>query len=138
MRFWDTSAIIPLLVEEHVSAQIDKLFLEDALLVVWWGTSIECISAVTRLEREGRLSHQETEEVVARLTELRETWREIQPAGAVKQVAERILRLHPLRSQDAQQLSACILANRDQSLEFVTLDERLRTAARKEGLQLAF
>lgn len=137
MKFWDSSAIVPLLVEEKSSKFVDRCFTMDPSIVVWWGTSIECVSAVSRLERDGSLNSRETEEVLSRLSELRASWREIQPGTIVKQSAERILRLHPLRAQDAQQLSACLLANRDQEIEFVTLDEKLAGAARKEGLKVA-
>ena len=136
MRFWDTSAIVPLLVEEEFSLRVDEIFKQDPSLVVWWGTSIECISAVARLEREGKMSTEEVEGVLARLRELAATWREVQPSESVKAIAERILRLHPLRAQDAQQIAACIMVSTDHAIEFVTLDERLGIAARKEGLRV--
>lgn len=137
MKFWDTSAVVPLLMEEEASAQVDAIFFADPVLVVWWGTSIECVSALSRLEREGKLTPKESIAVVRRLDQLRETWREIQASQQVKQTAERILRLHPLRAQDAQQLAACIVANQDHAIELVTLDARLEIAARKEGLAVA-
>ena len=136
MRFWDTSAIVPLLVEEEFSLRVDEIFKQDPSLVVWWGTSIECISAVARLEREGKMSTEEVEGVLARLRELAATWREVQPSESVKAIAERILRLHPLRAQDAQQIAACIMVSTDHAIEFVTPDERLGIAARKEGLRV--
>jgi len=75
--------------------------------------------------------------VFSRLNLLSGTWYEVLPGVKLKQIAERILRLHPLRAPDAQQLAGCIMANSDQPIEFVTLDERLETAARKEGLPVA-
>lgn len=136
MKFWDSSAIIPLIVEEKLSKQVDRLFIADSAIVVWWSTSIECVAAISRLEREAKVSSNEAEELISRLNHLRDSWREIQPGNVVKQVSERILRLHPLRAQDAQQLAACLIANRDQVIEFVTLDGRLESAARKEGLRV--
>lgn len=134
MKFWDTSAVIPLLIDEQQSHVIDQIFNKDPAIVVWWGTSIECVSAMARLERENKITHKEAESIISRLSQIRSTWREIQPGTKLKQTAERILRLHPLRAQDSQQLAACIIANTDHQIEFVTLDERLATAARKEGL----
>lgn len=136
MKFWDTSAIIPLLVEESTSFQVETIFRGDSSMLVWWGTSIECVSAISRLERENKLSADEITAIFSRLDQLRMTWREIQAGRKVKQIAERILRLHPLRAQDAQQLAACILANEDQSIDFVTLDTRLAISAHKEGLPM--
>lgn len=134
MKFWDSSAIIPLLVEEQSVRQLDKIFQEDPVMLVWWGTSIECVSAVSRLEREGGLSAKEALDIIARLDTLRSCWREVQPSSQLRQIAERILRLHPLRAQDAQQLAAGIIANRDHPVPLVTLDDRLNIAARNEGL----
>lgn len=136
MKFWDTSAIIPLLVQESSSAKVDDIFEKDPSLAVWWGTSIECTSAIARLEREGKCSQAESERIFSRLRDLKATWREIQAGAKIKQIAERILRTHPLRAQDAQQLAACIVANSDHTIEFVTLDQRLITAAQREGLAL--
>ncbi|NLF24305.1 MAG: type II toxin-antitoxin system VapC family toxin [Deltaproteobacteria bacterium] len=136
MKFWDTSAILPLLVEESASAQVDAVFKGDASLVVWWGTSIECVSAVARLEREGNITAEEGAAIIGRLNQIRETWREIQPGQRLKQIAERVLRLHPLRAQDAQQLAACLIANQDHAMVFVTLDKRLAMAAHKEGVTI--
>jgi uncharacterized protein len=134
VKFWDTSAIIPLLVDEGSTKGVEELYVQDPLIVVWWGTSIECVSALSRLERESKLSTAEAEQIVQRLAALRATWREVQPSDRLKAIADRILRLHPLRAQDAQQLAACIVVSQEHGLEFVTLDERLAAAGRKEGL----
>jgi predicted nucleic acid-binding protein len=49
------------------------------------------------------------------------------------------MRVHPLRSADALQLAAAFVAaeTRPATLAFLTLDERLAEAARKEGFALA-
>ncbi len=137
MKFWDTSAVIPLLVTESQTSKVEKIFEADASMVVWWGTSIECISAISRLEREGKLSPLQAESIFSQLAILKDTWWEVQASHKLKQTAERILRVHALRAQDAQQLSACIMANSENQLELVSLDDRLLSAARKEGLVVA-
>jgi hypothetical protein len=47
--------------------------------------------------------------------------------------------VHPLRAADALQLAAAVIAaeRRPASLEVVTLDDRLASAARKEGFVVA-
>lgn len=137
MKFWDTSAIIPLLVNEQYSDIVDPIFTKDSSMIVWWGTSIECISAISRLDRENKITPEEQAQIIARLNELRDSWREIQATPLIKQYAERILQVHPLRAQDAQQLAACLIANQDMVIEFLTFDKRLEIAGRKEGLKLA-
>ena len=46
MRFWDSSAILPLIVEERTSDYATRYYEANPELVVWWGTSVECASAL--------------------------------------------------------------------------------------------
>jgi hypothetical protein len=73
-----------------------------------------------------------------RLDALSMAWREVQPVGRVRQVATRLLRVHPLRAGDALQLGAAIVASEDQpaTLPIVTLDDRLAQAAEREGFMV--
>ena len=70
-----------------------------------------------------------------RLHEFVQAWHEIDPTDAVREAAARFLRVHPLRAADSLQLAAAFIAaeHRPASLSIVTLDDRLATAARKEG-----
>ena len=135
MRFWDSSALVPLLVAEKQTPILQSLYLEDPVLLVWWGTEVECVSALGRLERSGGISPPAMEEALGRLRDLRSVWQEIQPGPRLREVACRLLRTHPLRSPDATQLAAAIIASLDRpsTLGFVCADERLVGAARKEG-----
>ena len=54
MRFWDTSAIVPLILDESAAAPVDRSY--DDSMIVWWGTIIEATSAIARRERAGTLS----------------------------------------------------------------------------------
>ena len=70
-----------------------------------------------------------------RLAALGTAWQEIPPTTRIRQTAERLLRVHPLRAADALQLAAAIAAadGDPRSLPFVTLDDRLARAAEREG-----
>lgn len=138
MRFWDTSALVPLLVSEPSSAAVRQEFLHDPEVVAWWMTELECVSALARLERDGALTATSIVEALHRLGQLSLGWREVEPIGRVRQIASRLLRVHPLRTGDALQLSAAIVAAEDQptTLPFVTLDERLAQAAGREGFEV--
>jgi uncharacterized protein len=130
VRFWDTSAIIPLLLEQEASAEVRPLAETDPDMVAWWGTPLECASAVARLRREGVLSLDEEDEVLGALALFREAWVEVLPGAEVQREAMRLLRIHPLKAADALQLGAArVWAGAD----LVTLDERLALAARLEG-----
>lgn len=135
MRFWDSSAIIPILVLEASSGAVIAALDSDPDVIAWWGTPIECASALVRREREGGVSAGGTSVALSRLDALRSTWAEVQPVDRVRATAVRLLRTHPLRAADALQLAAAIVAAEDHpdTLPFVTLDENLAQAASREG-----
>ena len=135
MRFWDTSAVVPLLADEPSSEAVLREFERDPRVIAWWGTEVECVSAVTRRERDGALDAQSMVVALDRLDRMSLVWTEVEPGQRVRQVAFRLLRVHPLRAADALQLAAAIVASEDQpaSLQFVTLDDRLALAAEREG-----
>jgi predicted nucleic acid-binding protein len=138
MRFWDSSAIVPLCVEEAATDRALALAAEDPEVAIWWATPVECASALARLEREAALTAAEAAEAFHRLDLLARSWFEIEPHDELREVARRLLRVHPLRAGDALQLAAAYLAaeRRPPTLEVVTLDERLRHAAVKEGFRV--
>ena len=135
MKFWDSSALVPLLVEEEATAPLRDLFLAEPGMIAWWGTPVECASALSRREREGHLSPQAETEALARLDALARHWHRIEPVDAVLETARRLLRVHPLRAADSLQLAAAFLASegRPPTLELVCLDDRLVIAAQREG-----
>ena len=138
MRYWDSSAIIPLTVTEASTDAMRAIVEQDPVMCVWWATELECVSALARLEREGALNETTATVALERLDLLAESWNEVQPVATVRSAARRLLRVHPLRAADALQLAAAVLAAEGQpaSLGIVTLDERLAAAARREGFML--
>ena len=135
MKFWDASAIVPLLVAEPSTRPLQALAARDAAMLVWWATEVECASAIARLERDGDLDETAAAESFNRLKQIAPAWHRVDPVDAVRETAVRFLRVHPLRAADALQLAAAFVAaeRRPPSLEIVTLDDRLAAAARKEG-----
>ena len=135
MKFWDSSALVPLLVAEASTSRLQAVAAKDPAMLVWWGTPVECMSALTRLEREEALAPQAMAVAAGRLQELAGAWHEVEPSDVVREAAMRFLRVHTLRAADALQLAAAFAASegRPPSLEFVTLDDRLAAVARREG-----
>lgn len=135
MKFWDSSAIVPLLVGEATTESMRAVATQDPLMLVWWATPVECASAISRLERDGDLSSDGATAALRRLDALAEGWNEVQPVEAARMAARRLLRVHALRAADALQLAAAVVASEGNaaSLEIVTLDDRLIDAARREG-----
>jgi len=135
MRFWDSSAIIPLCLKEQMSETVKRLIKTDEDVVVWWATRIECFSALSRRRREGALSADAEVKAKAILSALSAEWSEVEPSEVVRRRAERLLPIHPLRSADAFQLAAALIWAQEnpQGHEIVCLDQSLREAAHKEG-----
>lgn len=135
MRYWDTSAILPLIVDEPARERLLELYQQDSQIVAWWATPVEMASAVARREREGKISAEEADAALKASKRLAAAWHEVVPSDAIRRTAERLLRVHPLRAADSLQLSAALIAaSHDPStLEMICFDSRLTAAARREG-----
>jgi prevent-host-death family protein len=135
MRFWDSSAVIPLLVAETASRDIQDLFEADPVMIVWWATDIECVSAIARQQRLGRLAEQTAVNGTSGLTRFVTPGTKWSPRMAFVSLQSVSPPMHDLRTADALQLAAALFASEDRpsTLEFLSLDERLQTAARREG-----
>jgi hypothetical protein len=138
VRFWDSSALAPLIVAEESSPVMRALAEEDRRMVVWWAAPVECASAVARREHGGDLSAVDASDALTTLDSLAEEWSEVPPTGQLRADAQRLVRIHDLRAADALQLAAARAANErwPQLLPIVTVDERLARAARLEGFPL--
>ena len=127
--------MVALLVEEPTSEARRHLLQEDSVIITWWGSWIECESALSRLGREGHLERAGLESARAQLDRLRSGWLEVEPLERVRRRAVRLLRLHRLQAADACQLAAALTAALEDpsALELVCSDDRLSEAARTEG-----
>ena len=138
MRFWDSSAIIPLCLKEKTSEDVKGLLKDDEDIVVWWTTYIECLSALSRRQREGVLTSGDASKARAVLSALAAAWSEVQPTELVRARAERLLSIHPLRAADALQLAAALVWAQEtpRGLDLVCLDQNLRESSLKEGFSI--
>jgi hypothetical protein len=138
MRFWDSSAIVPLCLRESNTGIMKSLLDTDEDMVVWWATHAECLSALMRRQREGTLAAEAEQKASSVLRVLAAGWSEVQPTEILRRRAERLIAVHPLRSADAFQIAAALVWAQDspQGLEVVCLDRNLREAASKEGFIL--
>ena len=138
MKFWDSSAILPLIVKESTTQFLLELKKSDDEMVVWWGTETECLSALARREREGGLDRAAVSLAEGNLAKILSRSYEVQPTTEVRRMARRLLMTHPLRAADALQLASALFFSGIQvpELPFVTLDKNLASAAGKEGFSL--
>lgn len=139
MKFWDSSAITPLLVEEADSVLRERQLMEDRGIIVWYGTLAEIESALCRRKREGVLSREDESHARRRLAFLNSAWNEVQPTHILRDRALRLLRTHPLRAADAFQLAAALAACEERTRGFGLLTGvlRLRESAEAEGFLVA-
>jgi len=127
--------VVPLVVDEEHSVTSAALLSEDRTVVTWWGSRLECLSALRRRERDGGLRTTEVAISVRLLDDLSAGWHELLPGEELRVAAERALAVHPLRAADALQLAAALTWRGPavRAAGFVCLDERLREAAQREG-----
>lgn len=138
MRFWDASAIVPLIVPERESSACGEELARDRHLIVWGLTPVEALSAVHRQRREGRLTDAALKQARRRLESLRSAWTEVRDLPLAAARAERLLAVHALRAADALQLASALLAcdETPARLPFVCLDGNLRSVAIREGFEV--
>lgn len=138
MRFWDSSGVIALLVEEPRRSDFcRRLLRSDDRMAAWALTRTECLSGLERRRREG-MPPPDHERARQRLDALAASWREVDDLVLVRGHAERFLRLHPLRAADALQLGAAWLHARGKPrrCELVAFDGLLLAAAEAEGFKV--
>lgn len=138
MLFWDSSAIVPLLLNEAGSGQAQAALREDQDMVVWWGAPVEVLSALARAERERAVRSSDVDLARRALEDLGERWNEVLPSDEVRERAGVGLLRHPLRAGDALQLGAALTwaRGRPRAHRFLSFDERLAEAARQEGFDV--
>jgi len=134
--FWDTSALLALLVAEEQTPRRRAQLEGDAEMAVWWDTPVECESGLQRRLREGILKPLQGQKARLRLQFVSASWLEVPPSLPLRQIAIRLLRTHPLRAADALQLAAALtlVAGGVEALKFASADKRLNTAAEIENL----
>ncbi len=138
MKFWDSSALVPLLLRQPTSERLEGLLRRDPAIVLWWAGAVECASALARLQREGMLARSGLRQAHQVLDHLRARAFEVAPVEDVRARAMRLLAVHQLRGADSLQLAAALVwcRERPQRVGFVCLDDRLRLAAAGEGFQV--
>jgi hypothetical protein len=138
VRFWDSSAVVPLLVEQKPSSRVAAWVAGDDAMVLWTLTPVEVVSALRRLVRDKALAEEIARLAEVRLAEIVRACHVIIDVDPVKSLATRLLRLHPLRAFDALQLGAALhwAEGHPQGRTLHTLDSRLALAAQREGFNV--
>ncbi|MCP4667977.1 MAG: type II toxin-antitoxin system VapC family toxin [Deltaproteobacteria bacterium] len=135
MKFWDSSAIVPLIVNEEETDYCLKILSHDQEMLIWCLSRLEVMSALCRQVRDRTLGDAAFQKAKTRMNDLIERAYEVKAIEKVKQRAQRLLEVHPLRAADACQLASALVASQEDPgrLSMVCFDQRLMNAATKEG-----
>ncbi|MBI3818988.1 MAG: type II toxin-antitoxin system VapC family toxin [Planctomycetes bacterium] len=138
MKYWDTSALVPIFVEESHTEGCKDIAESDPEIMTWFFTTSEVLSALWRRYRRGEITRGEVESGENHLAQLSAQWIDVSSIDVVRDESHRLLRMHALRAADALQLAAAIIAfdHRPKGHGFVCLDENLCAAADLEGFQV--
>ncbi len=136
MRYWDSSGLVPLVLDEPSTPLARAWLREDPQIVTWAMTRLEIVSAIERRVREGAVSRANRRAVLERFERLWSAWDEVTELLVVRARAAALLARHPLRAADAVQLASALLVAGDdaRSVPMVCLDRRLAETAEREGL----
>ena len=138
MKFWDSSALLPLIFREPASESMSNLVRDDGDIAVWWGTWAECAVAVSRLKREKGFDDETEDDARTRLDRLAEGWYEVEPTDGLRLLAMIVSRDHHLKAADCLQLASALRWCEGEAANagFVCLDNRLQRAAQGEGFRV--
>jgi predicted nucleic acid-binding protein len=138
VRFWDTSALIPLVVAERGTALAERLLRADPAVVVWTLTRVELLSALARRRREEPAAARRLLGAKREILSAWPRWSEVTAVEVVRRHAERVVDTHAIRAADALQIGAALVAAAEDpaTLEFVTFDQPQAAAAEREGFQV--
>lgn len=138
MAFWDSSALVPLCINEPRSILAGRLWKQFPKKFVWWETSVEICSALERLERETKISPAQRLRAEKRLQTLEKAWIEIQPISRIKELAKTFPVQYKLKAADSLQLAAALIwcKEKPKGKNFVSGDEKLINVAESVGFTI--
>lgn len=137
MKFWDTSALVPLVTKEERTPDVQALIASDRNIAVSFITPVELTGTLWRRGR--RWADQDAfRRSIFKAAELESNWTSVDEFNPVLKVARQLITLYVLRSGDAIQLASALFlcGGFPEDLPFVTLDSDLKAAARSEGFHV--
>jgi hypothetical protein len=109
MSFWDTSAIVPLCINEGRSQSARRLWRLFRERAVWHETVVEVESTLARLEREDSVDANVRQIALKHLKAIEHKWLAIESSPRATEIARTLPHLHGLRALDSLQLAAALI-----------------------------
>jgi uncharacterized protein len=133
----ESSAVLAWLLNETAAPEVRQLLTDAAIIVASDLTLIEYDRVLQRAVALGELNAAEAADRHAYLTAAASQWQILHLAGEVVDRARLPFPAEPIRTLDAIHLASALTARAAlPGLHFLSLDERVRAAAKKLGFQL--
>lgn len=134
MKFWDTSALVPLITKEERTPDCQRIIGTDRNVAVSFITPLELTSTIWKRGRRW-IDQAAFRRSLFKIAEFESNWTNVDDAEDILKLARQLITLYVLRSSDAIQLAAALhlVDDHPEDLPFVSLDNDLRRAARSEG-----
>ncbi len=136
IAYFDTSAIVPLLVREPSTEQCQRLWNESTQVVTVRLFYLEAAAALGRAVRMGRLDADQLSQANAALDVLVNQIAIVEISAHVARLAGRLSQHHGLRGYDAVHLAGAMTIA-DDDVVLVTGDAELAAAAASSGLAVS-
>lgn len=136
IAYFDTSAIVPLVIDEATTEMCNRLWTESTRVVSVRLLYPEARAALARAERMGRLTRSQLDAAAAELDTLMDEIDIIELGADIARSAGQLAQQHGLRGYDAVHLAAALAVN-DDDFVLVTGDLELAAAAKAAGMATA-
>lgn len=135
MSFWDSSAIVPLCVNENRSQSARRLWRLFREHNFWRESAVEVESTFARMDREGLLDSGSNRFALKQLKVIETRWLPVESSTRIIEIARTLPRQHGLRALDSLQLAAALVWCKEfpKNKNFVSGDSRLLKAAKGVG-----
>lgn len=139
VAYWDSSALVPLCVPQRQTIRATAIY-ENCQVVAWWGTEVEMVSGLARLQRMGEISPSQFLDGRRLAKDIVGAWTSADSPTSIADEACRLLERFQLRAADALQLAVAleVCEHRPRGHVFVTADRKLADAAEKSGFSVKF
>jgi predicted nucleic acid-binding protein len=133
----ESSAVLSWLLDEETAPVVRQLLTDAEIIVASDLTLIECDRVLIRAIHLGELTEAEAADRRAQLSAAASHWHILRMAGEVVDRARQPFPGEPIRTLDAIHVASTLVARTAVAgLKLLSLDERVRNAARKLGIEV--
>ena len=138
MSFWDSSALVPLCINEDRSQSARRLWRLFREHSVWRESVVEVESTFARLERDGSLAPDINRFALKNLATLESNWVTVEPSARMIEIARALPATYGLRTLDSLQLASALVWCKEfpKNQAFISGDLKLLRVAEVVGFDV--